>query len=182
MSPNKPSKSKPIRDPVQLPEPAHDVARALKEVMHSFRTIVEGQMRARGEALSFAHALLLMSLAREPGLSGAQAARRSQVTAQTMNSLLRNLEAAGYALREPNAENRRADRWFLTQEGLRHLERGKRVADEVMRRMLVPLTNRDAELLCTLLQKCAKALQAVNDSGRRRPDTQPLRFARRAVS
>ena len=98
-----------IREPVQLSEPAHDVARALKEVMHAFRTIMEGEMRSRGEALSFAHAMLMMSLAREPGLSGAQAARRSQVTAQTMNGLLRNLESAGYAVREPNPENRHDD-------------------------------------------------------------------------
>ncbi len=131
--------------------------------MHSFRTIMEGQMRSRGEALSFAHAMLMMSLAREPGLSGAQASRRAQVTAQTMNGLLRNLEAGGYAVREPNPENRRADRWFLTQEGLRHLEQGKSVADEVMRQMLVPLTNKDADRLCELLQKCAKALHAIND-------------------
>jgi MarR family transcriptional regulator, organic hydroperoxide resistance regulator len=152
-----------IREPVQLSEPAHDVARALKEVMHAFRTIMEGEMRSRGEALSFAHAMLMMSLAREPGLSGAQAARRSQVTAQTMNGLLRNLESAGYAVREPNPENRRADRWFLTQDGLRHLEQGRIVADGVMRKMLLPLTDRDADRLCELLQKCATALHAIQE-------------------
>jgi len=163
MSPAARSATRTIREPVQLSEPAHDVARALKEVMHSFRTIMEGEMRSRGEALSFAHAMLMMSLAREPGLSGAQAARRSQVTAQTMNSLLRNLESAGYAVREPNPENRRADRWFLTQDGLRHLEQGRVVADEVMRKMLVPLTDRDADRLCELLQKCAQALRGIQE-------------------
>ena len=164
MSPARPLGSKPIREPVQLSEPTHDVARALKEVMHSFRTIMEGEMRARGEALSFAHAMLMMSLAREPGLSGAQVARRQQVTAQTMNGLLRNLEAAGYAVREPNPENRRADRWFLTLTGLRHLEQGRGVADEVVRKMLVPLTDRDADRLCELLQRCALALHAIQDA------------------
>jgi len=160
-----PSKQiRPIREPVEVREPTHDVARALKEVMHSFRTIVEGEMRSRGEALSFAHAMLMMSLAREPGLSGAQAARRSQVTAQTMNGLLRNLESAGYAVREPHPENRRADRWFLTQDGLRHLEQGRAVADEVMRKMLLPLTDKDADRLCELLQRCARALHAIRDA------------------
>ncbi len=156
--------ARPIREPVQIPEPAHDVARALKEVMHAFRTIMEARMRSRGEALSFAHAMLMMTLAREPGLSGAQASRRAQVTAQTMNGLLRNLETGGYAVREPNPENRRADRWFLTQAGLVHLQQGKGVADEVMRRMLVPLTDKDADRLCELLQKCAKALHAIDDT------------------
>jgi DNA-binding MarR family transcriptional regulator len=155
---------RPIRDPVHLAEPTHDVARALKEVMHSFRTIVESEIRTRGEALSFAHAMLMMSLAREPGLSGAQVARRQQVTAQTMNVLLRNLESAGFALREPNPENRRADRWFLTHDGLRHLEQGRLIADEVMRKMLVPLTTKDADRLCELLQRCARALHGIQDA------------------
>ncbi len=161
MPPSQRPGSRPIREPVQLSEPTHDVARALKEVMHAFRTLMEGEMRSRGEALSFAHAMLMMSLAREPGLSGAQAARRQQVTAQTMNGLLRNLEATGYAMREPNPENRRADRWFLTQDGLRHLEHGRIVADEVMRKMLISLTDRDADRLCELLQRCALALHAI---------------------
>jgi DNA-binding MarR family transcriptional regulator len=158
------SRLQPIREPVQIPEPAHDVARALKEVMHSFRTIMEGEMRSRGEILSFAHAMLLKTLAQQPGLSGAQAARRAQVTAQTMNSLLRNLETAGCAAREPNPENRRADRWFVTEEGLRRLENGHGVAERVMKKMLEPLTARDADKLCELLQKCAKALHTINEA------------------
>ena len=160
MSANSSSKPTVIREPIRIPEPEHGLARALREVMHAFRTIMEGRMRGRGPASSFAHALVMFSLAREPGLSGAQAARRAQVTAQTMNGLLRTLEAAGYVVREQNPENRRADRWFLTQAGLRHLEFGKAVGDEVTRTMLIPLTSSDVNQLCTLLNKCAHALQA----------------------
>src|SRR5579872_1592252 len=140
MSPQLRPGTHPIRDPVQIPEPTHDVARALKEVMHCFRNLVEGEMRSRGEALSFAHAMLMVSVAREPGLSGAQVARRTQVTAQTMNVLLRNLESVGYAVREANPENKRADRWFLTQEGLRHMQLGHSVADALAAKMLLPLS------------------------------------------
>ncbi len=161
MPPSRTARSVPIRDPVQVSEPSLGVARALKEVLHAFRTIVEGEMRSRGESLSFAHAMLMISMAREPGLSGAQAARRAQVTAQTMNSLLRNLESGGYAVRERNPENLRADRWFLTREGLRHLEQGRMVADEVARKMLVPLTAKEADCLCELLRRCAHALHGV---------------------
>ena len=156
-----------IREPIVMPEPEHDVARALKEVLRALGTVMEGRMRSRGEALSFAQTMLLVFLAREPGLSGAQAARRSHVTAQTMNGLLRNLEAGGYVGREPNPENRRADRWFLTQKGLLHLEKGKGVADDVMHQMLAPLTDKDTERLCGLLSKCAKALHAIGVVKRR---------------
>jgi DNA-binding MarR family transcriptional regulator len=164
MSGTSSSKSIAIREPIRIPEPEHDVARALRELMHAFRTIMEGRMRVHGPASSFAHALVIFSLAREPGLSGAQAARRAQVTAQTMNGLLRNLEAAGYVVREQNPENRRADRWFLTQAGLRHLELGKAVADEVTRAMLMPLASTDVSRLCALLKKCSGALRASNTS------------------
>jgi DNA-binding MarR family transcriptional regulator len=160
MSASASSKSNVIREPIRIPEPEHGVARAMREVMHAFRTIMEGRMRERGPASSFAHALVMFSLAHEPGLSGAQAARRAQVTAQTMNGLLRTLEAAGYVVREQNPENRRADRWFLTRAGLRHLEFGKAVGDEVTRTMLIRLTSSDVNQLCTLLNKCARALQA----------------------
>jgi DNA-binding MarR family transcriptional regulator len=153
-----------IREPVQFPESEHDVARALRDVMHTFRIIMEGEMRSRGSSLSFAHAMVLMAMAREPGLSGAQVARRTQVTAQTMNVLLRNLESVGYAVREPNPENKRADRWFLTQDGLRHMQLGQSVADGLMAKMLLPLSEKDADRLRELLQKCATALHAVQDS------------------
>jgi DNA-binding MarR family transcriptional regulator len=156
-----------VREPILVAEPEHDVARALKEVLRALGKVMESRMRSRGQVSSFAHAMLLVYLAREPGLSGAQAARRSQVTAQTMNGLLRNLEAAGYVAREPNPENRRADRWFLTQKGLQHLQKGKGVADEVMSQMLAPLTDRDTERLYGLLSKCATALRAVSDAQER---------------
>jgi DNA-binding MarR family transcriptional regulator len=159
--------SKLIRDPILMDEPVHDVARALKDVLNGLHKVMEARTRSDGEALSFAHVMLLMILAREPGLSGAQAARRSQVTAQTMNGLLRNLETSGYAGREPNPENRRADRWFLTQKALRRLEKGKQTADEVVRQMLAPLAAKDTERLCALLSKCVNALRALDDVKKR---------------
>jgi DNA-binding MarR family transcriptional regulator len=154
-----------IREPILIAEPRHDVTRALKEVLRALRSAMESRMRSREGVSSFAHAMLLAFLAREPGLSGAQAARRSLVTAQTMNGLLRNLEAAGYVAREPNPENRRADRWFLTRKGLRHLEKGRGVADEVIRQMLAPLTDRDTQRLYKLLGRCGEALREGRVSG-----------------
>jgi len=164
MSPHRTAKSQAIRDPVQVSEPSLGVARALKELMHAFRTIVEGEMRSRGESLSFAHAMLMITLAREPGLSGAQAARRAQVTAQTMNALLRNLESGGHVVRERNPENLRADRWFLTRQGLRHLEMGRMVADDIARKMLVPLTAPEADRLSELLRRCTHALRGLQEA------------------
>jgi DNA-binding MarR family transcriptional regulator len=154
---------RPIREPVQMPEPQNDVAQALKELVHSLRQTVESRIRAEGESLSFAHGLLFQVLAREPGLSGAQAARRAQVTPQTMNELLRSLESAGCAVRESNPENQRADRWYLTHEGIRRLERARITVDDVMKKMLAPLEAREVRRLSELLHICAAALTPQND-------------------
>ena len=62
--------------------------------------------------------MVLKNLAREPGLSGAQVARRALVTAQTMNGILRGMESAALIVREPHPENRRQDCWFLTRHGV----------------------------------------------------------------
>jgi DNA-binding MarR family transcriptional regulator len=172
---------RPIREPVHIPEPEHDVALALKELMHSLRQTVESEMRAHGETLTFAHGMLLSKvLVREPGISGAQAARRAQVTAQTMNGLLRSLEAEGCVVREGNPENQRADRWFLTQEGVRRLEQAKIIADSVVRRMMAPLTERDAEHLCELLQKCAVGLRSAGPAEAGHPSRPAKSAASRA--
>jgi DNA-binding MarR family transcriptional regulator len=163
MSQKIPTHSKLIREPIPMPEPDNPVPMALKEVLRALHKVMESRRRSRGDPLSFPHTMLLGLLAREPGLSGAQVARRSQVTAQTMNELLRNVESAGYAAREPNPENRRADRWFLTQKGAGYLEKDTGVANQVIRDMLGPLSAKDIEKLCELLGRCTQALRAVAD-------------------
>lgn len=163
MSPKKSPASRLIRVPIPTAEPESPVPQALKEVLRALHRAMEARRRLRRDPLSFPHTMLLGMLAREPGLSGAQVARRSQVTAQTMNGLLRNVESAGYAAREPNPENRRADRWFLTQKGAFYLEKDLGVANEVIREMLAPLAARDIEQLCGLLERCSEALRAAGD-------------------
>jgi DNA-binding MarR family transcriptional regulator len=164
MSRKIPTPAKLIREPIAMPEPENAVPMALKEVLRALHKVMESRRRWRGDPLSFPHTMLLALLAREPGLSGAQVARRSQVTAQTMNGLLRNVESAGYAARESNPENRRADRWFLTQVGADYLEKDTGVANQIMREMLEPLSAKDIEQLCELLGRCTQALRAVGDT------------------
>ena len=164
MSRKIPTPVKLIREPITMPEPENAVPMALKEVLRALHKVMETRRRGRGDPLSFPHTMLLALLAREPGLSGAQIARRSQVTAQTMNGLLRNVESAGYAARESNPENRRADRWFLTQTGADYLQKDTGVANQVMREMLEPLSAKDIDQLCELLGRCTQALRAVGDT------------------
>ena len=151
---------RPIREPVPLREPGSDLGFALRQVMQTLRQTVELSLRSRGIDLSFVHAMVLKTLAKEPGISGAQLARRITVTAQSMNGLLRSMEAIGLVLREPHPENRRTDCWYMTAMGLKLLEQAGEVVDGVMSRIRSSISKSDAARLVELLQQCAAALQS----------------------
>jgi DNA-binding MarR family transcriptional regulator len=157
-------KLRPIREPVPLPEPGADIGFALRQVMLTLRQNIDVALRAAGIELSFVHAMVLKTLAIEPGISGAQVARRVNVTAQSMNSLLRSLEASRYVLREPHPENRRTDCWYITTVGLKQLQDGGEIVDSVMSRMRASMSKADAARLVELLQQCAASLQASGEA------------------
>ena len=151
--------SRPIREPVPLPEPGSNVGFAIRQLMQTFRQQVDSTIRARGIDISFPHVMVLKSLAREPGISGAQLARRTTVTAQSMNGLLRSMESTGMIVREQHPENRRTDCWFMTRSGLRRVTEAGEIADEIITRMLASISKADAARLSELLHECAAALQ-----------------------
>jgi DNA-binding MarR family transcriptional regulator len=166
---------RPIREPVPLPEPGSDVGFALRALMQTFRQSVDSTIRARGLDISFAHGMVLKMLAREPGISGAQLARRTSVTAQSMNGLLRSMESTGMILREKHPENRRTDCWFMTRTGLRQVQQAGEIVDEIITRMLASISKADAARLTELLHECATALQTG-------AETRPARGSRGAIS
>jgi len=150
---------RPIREPVPLPEPGADVGMALRQVMQSLRQNIETSLRARGIELSFVNAMVLKTLAKEPGISGAQLARRISVTAQSMNGLLKSMERLGVVMREPHPENRRTDCWYMTTIGLKQMQNAGEIVDGVMGRIRAAMSKADAAKLVDLLQQCAAALQ-----------------------
>jgi DNA-binding MarR family transcriptional regulator len=168
---------RPIREPVPLPEPGSDVGSALRNLMQTFRQCVDSAIRDAGLDVSFAHGMVLKNLAKQPGLSGAQLARRAMVAAQSMNSLLRGMESTGMIVREKHPENRRIDCWFMTRAGYRQMERAGEIIEGIMARMLASLPKGDARRLSELLQDCAAALQSGADLAAEAP-----RRGRAAVS
>jgi DNA-binding MarR family transcriptional regulator len=155
---------RPIREPVPLPEPGADVGLALRTVMQTLRQNIEGALRKRGIDLSFVHAMVLKTLAKEPGISGAQLARRVTVTAQSMSGLLRGMEALGLVLREAHPENRRTDCWYMTTLGLKEMQRAGEIVEGVMGRIRASMSKADAAKLVELLRQCTAALQAGADN------------------
>jgi DNA-binding MarR family transcriptional regulator len=131
----------------------------IKELQQLLRTQIEARIRAKGLWVSFPHSTVLMTLQAEPGLSGAQLARRNSVTAQTMNGLLQPLEAKGLIERSPDPENARVLRCYLKPKGVGVLQQGMMEAGAVFDQMLGKLSERERADFRNILRRCIEALQ-----------------------
>ena len=136
----------------------------LKSLQHTLRQTLEETMRKQGVELSFAHLAALFNLHYEPGITGAQLARRAMVSAQTMNSALRGLEHDGYIDRRPHPDSRRADSWSLTVAGLAELKRARAVGSAVFGNMLGALSPSEATAFEDCLRRCIAALDDGTES------------------
>jgi DNA-binding MarR family transcriptional regulator len=149
--------------------PEQVVGLLLKSLNHTLRQTVDEAMRARGVQMSFAHFATLYTLYSEPGIAGAQLARRVTIAAQTMNSILRRLERERLIERRPHPESRRADSWFPTERGTAQLDRARSVLDSVFSRMLSALSETEVEELQNYLRRCIAALETAADAGAKTP-------------
>lgn len=127
--------------------------------MHQFRHQVDERLR-RSSDVSFAHLVTLDQLQQEPGIAGAQLARRLLVTAQTMTGLLQRLEQEGSVERRPDPHNRRADRWYLLPAGLERLNAARSAGAPVMTQMLSRLSAPEVAELRGYLERCVEGLEA----------------------
>ena len=137
----------------------------LKNLHHSVRQAVDEAFRVQRIDMSFAHFLALLTLHQEPGVAGAEIARRAYVTAQTMNTILRRLESDGAIERRPHPQNARADSWFITKAGQVRLDRAKVIGEAVWMRMLSVLKQAEVRQMQDILERCIAGLDAqVNDA------------------
>lgn len=139
--------------------PENHIGYLLKSLMHGLRQSTEAALREAGLELSMAHLVTLSSIGREPGLPGAQLARRLSITAQSMNALLKQVENDGYAQRQPHPGNQRAHRWFLTDTGRTALEQAQGVCAPVLDRTQSLLDESERRQLTDLLRRCIAGLQ-----------------------
>lgn len=103
---------------------------------------------------------VLSVLEEEPGLSGAELARRSFVTPQTMNVILAKLEEAGQIARRPHPEHGRVLRTYLTDEGRGLVAGAHEMVGAVEERMLAGLGREDRTRLAGTLNGFAEALES----------------------
>lgn len=100
----------------------------------------------------------LSVLARHPGLSAAQMARRSFVSSQAGNEMVTILERKGLINRTPDANNRHIRRINLTPAGHAVLTQCDVQIDRFEARMLDALTPADIEALRKALAACVHSL------------------------
>ncbi|MEV8539840.1 MarR family transcriptional regulator [Streptomyces sp. NPDC051572] len=100
----------------------------------------------------------LTVLERHDGLSAAQLARDSFVTAQSIADLVRSLEGRGLIRRERNPRNRRELLILLTEEGRELLTGCAGPVQELEDRMVAQLTTHQGEQFRQALSKAWHAL------------------------
>lgn len=130
----------------------------LKRLQHSVRQSVDEALRRANVGASFAHIVLLFGIRRDPGISGAQLAKRSMVTAQTMNALLRRLERDGSVVRRRHPQNRRIDCWYVTPAGLKQLRRARAAAQPVWDRLFAAFDAQELTQFCEFLRRSIEAV------------------------
>ena len=151
------SKVEPRTGRTETPRAA--IGRLLKNMNQSVRQAIEDSLRLQNIDLSFAHFVALYTLASEPGVAGAELARRGFVTAQTMNTILRRLEIDGAIERKPHPSNQRADSWFVTKAGQSRLAKAQVVAEGVWSRMFATFSEQEVRQLQGLLERCLTGLE-----------------------
>ncbi len=135
----------------------HQVGYQLKRVQHALRLEMDEALRELG--LTTPQYAALSVLGDEPGLSGAELARRCFVTAQTMNQILTKLESAEFVERRPHPEHGRILSARLTKKGAKRVTRAHGVVEVIEERMLDGLGRKKRARLRDALQSCTEALE-----------------------
>jgi DNA-binding MarR family transcriptional regulator len=117
--------------------------------------------------LATAHYSLLMSVHSEPGLTGAELARRLDVTPQAVASLVTRLVDKGQLERQAHPRHRHVQELHLTDSGRQVLASADVVIDSIERQIIERLGPADAARLTALLEE---TIDAVRET---KPDAEP---------
>ncbi len=137
----------------QLPQ----IGYMLKHAQALLRARMDDVLRPLG--LTVPQYACLDLLHRDPGISAAELARGAFVTRQSMNALLQTLLDRGLVERPARPTSGRALPAILTAAGAKALGRAQKSVDDVEKRMLSGLSERDTSALGQALASCVAALE-----------------------
>ena len=128
----------------------------VKRLESAVRRDLDAAMQVQG--LTTPQYAALSILQRNPGLSSAQLARRSFVTAQSMQVMVAAFVRSGYVERHPDPDKQRVLRNYLTEAGLDVLARCEEAADHIEERMLAGLSRSQISRLRETMTTCVQNL------------------------
>ena len=109
--------------------------------------------------LSMPQIALMRCLARMPGSHAQEVAEAMGLTAPTISVSLRKLEEEGWLHREPDPDDGRAMRHYLTEKALEAIEAVKQFRQDKVAEFLTSLTTTEQEQLLALLEKALSRLE-----------------------
>jgi DNA-binding MarR family transcriptional regulator len=160
----KKSTGNPDRAGVRPPPPGHGkrgekgyLAYLLRQAQAAARLTLERALADLG--VTPPQFVVLTMLKAYPGLSGADLARVSLLTPQTVGVIIRNLERSGAIRKTPHPVHGRLLQWTLTRRGLTLLDKCRRHAMALERRLIAGLSATAEVTVRRWLSKIAAELQ-----------------------
>ena len=126
------------------------IGRVDRIIRRSFETVLESY------GLTLAQYTALSVLSARPGLSSAQLARRSLVSAQGMNNIVNNLESKGLITRTPHEDGGRVLRASISPTGAETLALCDNAVSRIEDKFLSKLTAEHQAQFVTALQVLAE--------------------------
>ena len=134
----------------------------LRRTQHTIRTRLDSELESAG--LTMPQLTVLAALEPKGEMSASDLAREFGMTAQTVNVLVKSLEACGLLRRNPHPAHGRILLASLTPAGKRALKRGRVAGMLVQDRVLSGLSASDRRRLMKLLQ-AIEQVSGGSDSG-----------------
>jgi DNA-binding MarR family transcriptional regulator len=137
-----------------------DFLAQLRQTQHAVRTRLDAELAATG--LTMPQYMVLAALERAGEVSASDLAREFGMTAQTVNVLVKSLEATGHLRRSAHPTHGRILLASLTAAGQRALKRGLEVGLKVEEKALYGLSAADRRTLMSRLKLIERSSTATS--------------------
>ncbi len=131
----------------------------LKKTQHALRLCMDEALKSI--ALTTPQYAVLAQLELQDGMSNAELARRSFITAQTMHAIVSNLENRGLIKRKTTPDHGRVLSVSLTKKGLSVVQKAHHLTRSIEEKMTCTLSSEQKNFLEQILYECLSNLKNV---------------------